>query len=206
MNDGIFIERSIKLRLPDTVNFDVPRPLPPKNDNICRGTTRGAFVMIRHTFVVTIGVWGGSDIKLEAICYVSQTNKKECLCILQDEPEILPNLDYERNIGLEDWVPAYSNVYNTEDCAHESALKSHLMKVEEAKLSVPANPKLYNLNQSVPPAYEESLIDRSTHETYVVTAEQDSISLTNPRFATKLVNAKSVEQQLHDAIEDSIIY
>jgi hypothetical protein len=67
---------------------------------------------IRHVYKVTIHLLNYESTTVEAGCYVSAVNKKSCERLFLTDPEILPSLDYDKLIGIENWVPEYSPLIN----------------------------------------------------------------------------------------------
>ena len=200
MNDGIYMERHSMVQIPKNVMPDIPRPPMPANDNECPGKTRGALIMIRHSYVVTIGIWGGSDIKLEAICYVSQTTKSESLTILNTDPDILPRIDYERNIGLDSWVPEYSTDYLSSEYALSTKNTEKPSKTIKKTTSSD-----YSIGQTIElPSYEKALIDRSTSESHIVYPSLDTLDLYDSNIPLRLVSSEQVSKLLLEAMNDHI--
>jgi hypothetical protein len=62
---------------------------------------------IRHSVRITIELYGADKLTLESPIIISCIGKKECEEILEECPEIVPALDYERAMGTDIWVPEY---------------------------------------------------------------------------------------------------
>ena len=194
-NDGIYIEREVNIQIPLDVKPDFPRPPLSLTDDVCPGLTRGAFIMIRHSYILTIGIWGGNDLKLEAICYISPTTKKECIELLEQQPDIMPNLDYDRNIGLENWVPDYLMDYS------KQLLPDF---VNNPRYRTPMKPMNIEIDEIKPPLYEQALVGRSTDAYHLVFPTIDTLDLTGKRDPVLLRDSKLVEYLMNEAMSDNI--
>lgn len=45
---------------------------------------------------------------IESGCYLLSIGRKDIFKVLDTDPEIMPSFDYERVVGLEEWVPTYT--------------------------------------------------------------------------------------------------
>jgi hypothetical protein len=112
-NDGIYVERSGELEIPDLKDFNpsTARPLQPVNDNVCDYLRpRKAFVSIRHTITCVIEMRGADTISIESGCYLAGISAKDCFKLLDTDPSVVPTLDYQKFSGiseLDHWVPEY---------------------------------------------------------------------------------------------------
>jgi hypothetical protein len=109
-SDGIYVDRTVNIEMPDLGVFapSTGRILIPPDDNVCKNVRpRAAFCQIRHIVQVTVELLYGESITVDANIYLSSISKKRCLELLETEGEVLPSLDYEKLIGLQEWVPEY---------------------------------------------------------------------------------------------------
>ncbi|KAJ3307434.1 hypothetical protein HDV03_000082 [Kappamyces sp. JEL0829] len=110
-SDGIYVERSAKITIPGTGDFNptTARPVIPADDHICKFTRpRDGFIQIRHSIVVTIELKASDTISIEAGCYLSGLGKADIQKMLDEDPEVMPTLDYNKVVGIECWVPEYT--------------------------------------------------------------------------------------------------
>ncbi len=105
------MERSTRISLPGIEEFNptTARPIIPSDDHICRYTRpRNGFIQIRHSMIVTIEMKAADTISIEAGCYLTGMGKAEINKMLEEDPEVMPTLDYNKLVvGLEVWVPEY---------------------------------------------------------------------------------------------------
>lgn len=67
---------------------------------------------IRHAVRITVELYGADKVTMESPIIVSCVSKKECEEILEECPDIVPALDYERCMGADIWVPEYQEHYD----------------------------------------------------------------------------------------------
>jgi hypothetical protein len=109
-SDGIYVQRTVDIEMPELGVFapSTGRILIPPDDHICKNVRpRAAFCQVRHVVQVTVELLYGESITVDANLYLSSVSKKKCLELLENEGEVLPSLDYEKLIGLQEWVPEY---------------------------------------------------------------------------------------------------
>jgi hypothetical protein len=159
--DGIFCHGVTELRIPERGGFvpTSPRLVIPANDHICK-RKRPAFAKISHSFKFTISMMGHEEVVIERGCYLLSVGLKDCDKLLISDAEIVPSFDYEKEIGIEDWVPEYQEVEDQKEVNEIGLLASsgrfHLVKQEP----------LFSLNYNNQIAHErlEVLITEAMNE------------------------------------------
>ena len=63
---------------------------------------------IHHSIKVTVELQGAEKFTIESSVIVSSVSRNNCLKVLEQIPEIVPALDYERVMGTDVWVPEYA--------------------------------------------------------------------------------------------------
>lgn len=99
----------MELKVPLDFNPTTATPIHRPDDHVChRVRPRGAFLSVRHSVTLSIEMSGAESISIEAGVYLVGISTKQCEDLVQQDPEIVPGFDYSKFIGLEDWVPQYS--------------------------------------------------------------------------------------------------
>eukprot|EP00842_Homolaphlyctis_polyrhiza_P001988 jgi/Hompol1/2790/HPOL_000382-RA len=109
--DGIYVETEAMLRIPPLGSFTptTPKLIIPDDDHICKKVRpRKALIQVRHSIQVTLDFIGADRITIESGVYLLPVGHDECARILEEDPEILPSLDYDKIVGIEVWVPEYA--------------------------------------------------------------------------------------------------
>jgi hypothetical protein len=65
-------------------------------------------VRIFHNVKLVIDLVNAESIVIEAGCYLLSVGRKDIFNVLDSDPDLMPCLDYERVVGLEEWVPTYT--------------------------------------------------------------------------------------------------
>ncbi|KAH6571818.1 hypothetical protein BASA60_006995 [Batrachochytrium salamandrivorans] len=134
--DGIYVENEYTLHVPSLGGFtpSTAKPVIPTDDYICRKPNpRDAILQVRHSVLVTIDFVGAERISIESGAYLLSVGHDECARVLDEHPEILPPLDYDKIVGVEIWVPEYS--VKDPDLVDTSAVDAEEMSVSESSLS-----------------------------------------------------------------------
>ncbi|KAJ1327345.1 hypothetical protein BSLG_010687 [Batrachochytrium salamandrivorans] len=114
--DGIYVENEYTLHVPSLGGFtpSTAKPVIPTDDYICRKPNP-------------------RDAILQSGAYLLSVGHDECARVLDEHPEILPPLDYDKIVGVEIWVPEYS--VKDPDLVDTSAVDAEEMSVSESSLS-----------------------------------------------------------------------
>lgn len=127
-NNGIFCKGSALLHTPAERDFvpTTPKMYIPPDDHICKGNVRPLLIQIRHSIRITIRLIGGENLLLETGCYMLPFTLKKCHNLIEQEPLIMPTIDYEKEIGLEVWVPAYPSSNSPEVYSNPMPTNAHI--------------------------------------------------------------------------------
>nr|KAJ3422245.1 hypothetical protein HK105_000535 [Polyrhizophydium stewartii] len=109
--DGMYVENATILHVPALGGFapSTAKPIIPDDDHICKKIRpRKALLQVRHSVQVSIEFIGAEKMSIESGVYLLPVGHDECVRVLDEDPEILPNLDYDKIVGIEVWVPEYS--------------------------------------------------------------------------------------------------
>ncbi|KAI8823183.1 uncharacterized protein EV422DRAFT_566041 [Fimicolochytrium jonesii] len=106
--DGLSAESETMLHIPSTGGFAPttakplpPTPIPPHN------LPPPAHIETRHSLQVSIDFYGADKLVMESGCVLASVGREECGRVVDEDPEIVPVLDYEKVVGVELWVPEY---------------------------------------------------------------------------------------------------
>jgi hypothetical protein len=86
-------------------------------------------VRIFHNVKFVIDLVGAESLVIEAGCYLLSVGRKDIFNVLDSDPELMPCLDYERVVGLEEWVPTYTKDDN------------FLKNIDTSTYVIPSNPE-----------------------------------------------------------------
>ncbi|KAJ8328346.1 hypothetical protein O5D80_003704 [Batrachochytrium dendrobatidis] len=109
--DGLYVENETTLYIPSLGGFTATtaKPVIPSENYICQKLNpREAILQVRHSVHVTIDFIEAERISIESGVYLLSVGHEECAYVLDNHPEILPTLDYDKIVGIETWVPEYS--------------------------------------------------------------------------------------------------
>ncbi|KAI9356198.1 hypothetical protein DFJ73DRAFT_823331 [Zopfochytrium polystomum] len=120
--NGLYVANDVKLFAPPRGGF-VPTTLKPLDPDLVvqvpqHSKEPPAVVEIRHSFQVRIELFDPRrehherfvTIVLESPCALASVNRQQCEAVLDETPELLPTIDYEKLFGSESWLPAYEAV------------------------------------------------------------------------------------------------
>ncbi|KAI8834152.1 hypothetical protein BC829DRAFT_72788 [Chytridium lagenaria] len=107
--DGMYVERDVELKVPSRGNFIASsRPGDPSLIIPMRQQGPPAHVEIKHTLQVRIELSViHKTVVMECGCVMASVGREECEKLLDESPEVMPTLDYDKIFGNDVWVPPY---------------------------------------------------------------------------------------------------
>ena len=168
LKGGIYCSDIVKLQIPKRGDFipTTPKPIIPEDDFSCK-EYRPPLVRVFHTAKVVIEMQNAETITMESGLYLVSVGMKDCQRIMESEPDLLPRLDYEKVVGLEQWVPPY--LYKEDILVHDHELTDILSYDQSEKevskkdvLVFSSTPKKQHVAD---PEIVEFLLEEALHET-----------------------------------------
>ncbi|KAJ3187234.1 hypothetical protein HK101_009430 [Irineochytrium annulatum] len=110
--DGLYVERSAEFAVPTRGSFTPTTPRASDPSLVLPPLRPGpqAAVEVRHTFQVRVELSTiNKTIVMECGCVLASVGRGECERVLEETPDLMPSLDYDKIFGNDVWVPPYES-------------------------------------------------------------------------------------------------
>ncbi|KAI8804358.1 hypothetical protein BJ742DRAFT_453673 [Cladochytrium replicatum] len=106
--DGLYAEEEVLIKIPPRGSFTPTLNKPVDAYRTPLHLTPPAHVEVKHSMQVVIELTDTSPVHLECGCILASVGQDDCIRVLEETPEIMPRLDYDKVTGGEAWIPAYA--------------------------------------------------------------------------------------------------
>lgn len=218
--DGIYAEDEVVLHIPSVGGFTPSTPrLYPLQDYPCPyKRPRDAFMQVQHTLQVNIHLLNADKIAIESGVFLSCIGRSECARVHQEDPEILPTLDYDKVVGIQEWVPEYTQD-NVDFLSPQSPPSTTNIPaspapiyIEPQTISTTAeSPTKSNANPNIPPIERNETSDVPSSSLSLHTADSNISETTAPpldplrlSLMKQQPDIAPIDYLIADAMNDSI--
>ncbi|KAJ3107309.1 Ca(2+)-dependent cysteine protease [Phlyctochytrium planicorne] len=204
--DGLYVERDIELTVPDRGNYapTTPRPSDPSLLQPLKQNGPVALVEIKHTLQVRVELTTiHKTVVMECGCVLASVGRAECERVLDESPEVMPTLDYDKIFGNDVWVPPYEILDPVMVELRRREEEEALAALEEEDDEDDESESEEDETESVDESFEEEEVDRGRSyiqrpfvETPVIPEEPP------PEYATESESETDEDDEVEDEVNN----